>query len=228
MVPAAVFQPQRGRRHVVDIFDEVDEDVRRERMQAMAKKYGPVVGGAVVLVIVAVAGVTFWRDYELGQRQQAGATFLDASRAQQADRTVGVDAFGRLAAEGPAGYPLLARFKQAEAAAAAGDRDTALAALNGVDAMEAPERYKALARLLALGLRSYEEGAEALLPLVEPLAAEGQPWRPLALEQAAMLEWKLGRYADARKRLETLLADPATPGGTRRRAEAVLTALPEG
>lgn len=213
---------------MVDIFDEVNEDVRRERMQAMAKKYGPVAGAAVLLVIVAVGGFTFWRDYELGQRQDAGAAFLDASRAQQADRTVGGDAFARLAAEGPAGYPLLARFKQAEAAAAAGDRQTALAALNGIDAMAAPERYKALARILALGLRSYDESAETLLPLVEPLAAEGQPWRPLAQEQAAMLEWKLGRYGDARSRLEAMLQDPGTPGGARRRAEAVLTALPEG
>lgn len=213
---------------MVDIFDEVDEEVRRERMAAAARRYGPFVGGGVVVVLAVVAGLTFWRQYQETQRQDAGATFLSAARAQQAEPTAGRDAFQELAAEGPAGYQLLARFKEAEALAAAGDRKEAIDALNAVEGLEAPERYKALARVLALGLRSYNEKPEALLPLVEPLTAPGQPWRALAVEQAAMLEWKLGRLDAARARLQGLSADLDAPQGVRARAAAALTALPEG
>lgn len=213
---------------MVDIFDEVDEEVRRERMQAAAKRYGPFVGGGVAVLIAIVAGITIWRGHELSSREDAGAAFLAAARAQEAEPTAGQATFADLASEGPAGYPVVARFKQAEVLAAAGDRAGAVAALNGVDGLETPDRYKELARLLAIGLRSYDESADTLLPLVEPLAAAGRPWRTLAAEQAAMLEIKLGRLDAARTRLQALSTDLAAPNGVRERASAALTALPEG
>lgn len=211
---------------MVDIFDEVDEDVRRERMQTMAKRYGPLVGGSVVLVIAVVAGLTFWRQHQREAAEEAGAAYLAAARTLPADRTAAEDAFADLAAEGPGGYPLLARLKQAEALAADGKRDAAVEVLNGVESLDAPDRYKALARLLALGLRSYAEDPATLLPLVDEMAAPGKPWRALASEQAAALEWKLGKVAEARARWEALAADLAAPQGVRSRAEAALAALP--
>ncbi len=217
---------------VVDIFDEVDEDVRRERMQAAAKRYGPFVGGAVVLIVGAVAAYTFWQQQQQNAAGEAGAAFLAAARAQQAGLAAGEagkgEAFAELAASGPGGYSALARFKLAEALAASGDAAAAIEALNAVETTEAPARYKDLARLLALGLRSYTESAENLLPLVEPMAAPGEPWRWIAEEQAAMLEWKLGRLDAARARLKALGADLSAPQGLRARAAAALTALPEG
>ncbi|MGZ0190537.1 MAG: tetratricopeptide repeat protein, partial [Alphaproteobacteria bacterium] len=69
---------------------------------------------------------------------------------------------------------------------------------------------------------------ETLLPLVEPFAAAGEPWRALAQEQAAMLEWKLGRLDAARTRLESISKDVSAPVGLRARADAALTALPKG
>ena len=213
---------------MADIFDEVDEEVRRERMTAAAKKYGPLVGGGVALILAVVGGLTFWTQYQETQRQDAGAAFLSAARAQQQNPIAGRETFANLAVEGPEGYVFLARFKEAEALAADGDRKAAVAALNAVEEADAPARYKDLARLLALGLRSYDESAATLLPLLEPLMADGAPWRAFAIEQAAMLEIKLGKLNEARARLSTLAADATAPNGVRARAEAALTALPEG
>ena len=56
-----------GKLQVVDIFDEVDEDVRRERLNLIAKKYGPFLGAAVALVIGAVAVFTFWQQHQEAQ-----------------------------------------------------------------------------------------------------------------------------------------------------------------
>jgi len=214
--------------HVVDIFDEVDEDVRRERMQALTKRYGPLLGGGVAVILVVVAGLTFWRQHQEQAAQEAGAAYLAAARVLQQDQEAGEAAFAEIAAEGPAAYPVLARFKQAEALAAAGGRGAALDVLNGIESLDTQERYKELARLLALGLRSYEESPETLLPLVEPLAAPDRPWRAMALEQAAALEWKMGLKAAARARWEMLSKNVDTPSGVRARAEAALAALPEG
>ncbi len=229
MVPAAAKPTDFGTRtYVVDIFDEVDEDVRRERMHAAAKRYGPLIGGGVAVIIAVVAGVTFYRQYQADARAEAGAAFLAATRAQQETPSAGQSAFAQLAEAGPAGYPLLARLKEAEALTQKGDRQGAIAALNGVEDLDAPQRYKDLARLMALSLRSYEEPPETLLPLVEPLAAAGSPWRVFAQEQAAMLEWKLGRMDAARTRLEAISADAEAPVGIRARADAALSAMPKG
>lgn len=213
---------------MVDIFDEVDEDVRRERMQALAKRYGPVATGALALIIGGVAAYTFWTQHQQSKAREAGGAYLAAARSMQSDADGSAAAFAELAASGPEGYPLLARFKYAEALAAKGDRKAAIDALNGVETLDAPDRYKELARFMALNLRSYDEGAEALLPLMEPLAAPGRPWRALAQEQAALMEWKLGRLDAARARFMALSGDMSAPSGLRGRAEAALTALPEG
>ncbi len=214
---------------MVDIFDEVDEDVKRERMQQAAKKYGPIVGFVAVLVIGGVAGTSLWRDYQASQAEAAGDAYLAAGALLAEDKaTEAATAFAAIPNEAGDGYAALARMREAEAHEKAGDRKAALQALYAVEALEAPERYKELAKLLALGLRSYEEDASTLLPLVEPMTGAGRPWRALANEYAAMLEWKLGKLDAAKARLEAISADTTAPMGLRTRADAALTAFPKG
>ena len=214
---------------MVDIFDEVDEDVRRERMQQSAKKYGPIVGFFVVLVIAGVAGTTFWREYQESQAAAAGDAYLAAGALLAEDKAQeAATAFAAIPNDAGDGYAALARMREAEAHEKAGNRKAALQALHAVESLEAPDRYKELATLLALGLRSYEEDPATLLPLVEPLTAEGKSWRALANEYAAMLEWKLGKLDAAKARLEAISADTTAPIGLRTRADAALTAFPKG
>ena len=57
-----------------DIFDEVDEDVRRERFTKLWERYGNLVIALAVLVVLGVAG---WRGYDYWRTKQAeqfGAT----------------------------------------------------------------------------------------------------------------------------------------------------------
>ena len=214
---------------MVDIFDEVDEDVRRERMQESAKKYGPIVGFVVVLVIAGVAGTTLWREHQANKAAEAGNAYLAAGALLAEDKAAeAATAFAAIPDDSGDGYAALARMREAEAHEKAGNRAAALQALHAVEALEAPERYKELAKLLALGLRSYNEDAATLLPLVDPLSAPGRPWSALANEYAAMLEWKLGKLDAAKARLQAISADTSAPMGLRTRADAALTAFPKG
>lgn len=212
---------------MVDIFDEVDEDVKRERMQQAAKKYGPIVGGVVALVIAGVAGTTFWREYEERKAGEAGDAYLAASQLLVQDKAKEASvAFAAISSIAEDGYAALAHLREAEALQKSGDRAGAITALNAVETLEAPERYKELARLLALNLRSYDEDPATLLPLVDAMTETGRPWRAMATEYAAMLEWKLGKLDAARTRLMAISADTTAPIGLRARADAALTALP--
>ena len=74
---------------MADIFHEVDEEVRRERLQKLWDRYSIYI---IALAVLIVAGIGAWRGYEWWQAKQAaaaGAQFeaaLTLSEAGQARR----------------------------------------------------------------------------------------------------------------------------------------------
>ena len=58
---------QRAGDHVVDIFDEVDEELRAERAQQLLKRYAGVIIAAALLIVGAAAGWQGWRWYRRGR-----------------------------------------------------------------------------------------------------------------------------------------------------------------
>jgi len=124
---------------VSDIFREVDEDVRRERLQQLWDRHSNLIVAAALLVVLAVGG---WRGYEYWENQKAaesGAAFEAAVALAEAGKQAEARAeFGKVAKEGSSGYRTLARF-----------RDTAeLAKINPAAAVK---EYEALAADSSLG-----------------------------------------------------------------------------
>ena len=63
-----------------ELFDEVDEDVRRDQLKKLWEKYSIVIVAAAILIIAAVGG---WRGYqylEAKKAAEAGAAFDKAVR----------------------------------------------------------------------------------------------------------------------------------------------------
>jgi len=89
---------------VSDIFQEVDEEVRREQLKKLWDRYGNYVVAALILV---VAGVAAWRGYawwEAKKAAEAGAAFEAASTlAEAGKRSEAEAAFGKIAADGAVG-----------------------------------------------------------------------------------------------------------------------------
>ena len=63
---------------MVDIFDEVDEELRAERAQQLLKRYAGLILAVAVLIIGAAVGWQGWRWYEARQDQKAAAQYLAA------------------------------------------------------------------------------------------------------------------------------------------------------
>ena len=108
-----------------DIFDEVEEDLRADRAQALLKRYGGMLVAAAVLV---VAGAGAWRAWEWRENKRIAAvadTYLAA--AQTADalkgpaREAAAAQFAAVAAKAPGGYRTLAQLREAGLKAQAGD-----------------------------------------------------------------------------------------------------------
>jgi hypothetical protein len=215
---------------VVDIFDEVEEDLRAERAERLLKKYGWLLIVAVVAVVGAAAAWQLWTRHQNQQDAAAAGRYVAVQNALEqqpgAAKPAQVNTLDQLAATAPEGYKTLARLRAAGLKADAGDVQGAVALWNTVAADQNADRLlRDLASLLATQ-RELDHGDPAQLEArLKPLAESGNPWSTLAQEQLAMLDLRQGRVDDARKKLQALSFDIDSPAGLRSRASALLTGL---
>ncbi len=207
---------------MADIFHEVDEEVRRERLKKLWQRYGNYIAAACVAVVVAVGA---WRGYEWWQGQRAaaaGAAFEQAvTLAQSGKHPEAQAAFAKLAADGTAGYRLLARLREA-AELARTDSKAAVAAYDEIAAdKSAGEVIRDLATLRAAFLLVDKSSYSEMRARLEPLTAPQRVFRHSARELLALSAWKEGNVKAVRQWTDMIATDPMTPPDTRSRAEVL-------
>lgn len=219
---------------MVDIFDEVDEELRAERAQQLLKRYGGVIVAVILLIVGAAAGWQGWRWYQARQDQAAAAQYLtamtlaDATAAgsSTASQTAAIGAFDRLAASAPEGYRTLARLRAAALKADAGDLQGAAALWDQVAAdTSADPLLRDLASLLWAEHLIATADPALLQDRLKALTTPDNPWRALANEQLALLDMRLGKTDQAKATLRSLAQDTTAPSGVRGRASGLLNRL---
>ena len=210
-----------------ELFDEVDEDVRRDQLKKLWDQYSIYIVAGALLIIASVGG---WRGYqylEAKKAAEAGAAFDKAVELSDANKhTAAEAAFTDLAAKAPSGYRMLARLR---AAAELASRDPQAAAKSYDEiaadrSVGAPEQD--LARVRAAGLLLETINYPAMLQRLEPATAPGSTFRHTARELLALSAWRAGDMAAARQWLELIANDGETPPSLRSRAEALQALLP--
>ena len=210
-----------------ELFDEVDEEVRREQLKKLWDKYSIYI---IALMVVVVAGVGGWRGYqylEAKKAAEAGAAFDKAIELSEQDKHAEAEAaFTELAARAPSGYRTLARLRAAAEAASRDPKAGAkmfddIAADRSVGAEQ-----RELAKLRAAGLLLDSAGYADMLQRLEPSTTAGATFRHSAREMLALSAWRNGDATAARKWLDAIAEDGETPPGLRSRAEALQALLP--
>lgn len=210
-----------------ELFNEVDEDLRREQLKKLWDKYSIYIVGAAILIVVAVGA---WRGYEYFEAKraaEAGMAFnAAADLAEQNKHAEAEAAFNKLAESAPAGYRLLSRLR---AAAEAAHRDPK-EAVKLYDAIAAdrglPAPYRDLANLRAARLQMETASYADMVQRLEPAAAPNAPYRHSARETLALSAWRANDLAATRRWLELINVDAETPGSLRSRAEVLQALLP--
>lgn len=205
-------------------ISEVTEEVRRDTLYRTFRRYR----WALAAVVAAIVGGAAWHEISV-LRERAGAQARgDALRAAIATADPAARA-AALEGLGAGGAEPVARLAAAAAALDAGDQARAGAILAEAAADPAsPEIYRALAalqRVMALGPAL--EASERLAAL-DALAEPGAPFRPLALEQRAILRVEQGDPAAAADDLRAILAAPEAPQPLQGRARQLLEAVGDG
>jgi hypothetical protein len=221
---------QAGERlRVVDIFDEVEEDLRAERAEKLLKKYAPHMIGAAVLIVAASGGWQYWNHLKARQDAAAATQFIAAQTALEqpgADKADQRPALQQLAASGPDGYKVLAELRLAAIKADSGDVQGAEQSWRSVaENPRVDQVIRDFATLMAVSHQLDQADPELLSARLRPLAEPGKAWSPLAREQIAILNLRQGKTAEARSLLQALVIDIDAPSGLRARASALLAGI---
>jgi hypothetical protein len=209
---------------VSDIFTEVDEEVRRERLKKLWDRYGSLLIGAAVVAVIAVGGWRGYQYYEAKQAAAAGGQFDAAADLADQGKTADAEAaFGKIAAEGTAGYRALARLRLAAATA---ERDPKAA----VAAYDAIANDGSVARVFQefAGVRAgmlLVDGAPLaeITKRLEPLAQAGGAFRHSARELLALAAVQANDRTAAKKWFDMILGDAETPQSLRTRIDMLMT-----
>ncbi|HEY1613513.1 MAG TPA: tetratricopeptide repeat protein [Rhizomicrobium sp.] len=211
-----------------DIFREVEEDVRRERIEQFWKKYNDYIVAGVALIVVAVAGGQLYRVYEQREAIKASATYESAQQALESNQPrAAAELFGALVKTAPSGYATLARLAGADALNESGNHAEAiqiekqLAAGNDAS-LGAPARIHAAWSIVDTAPKAEVE------TLLGPLTDPANAWHLMAREILAYADLRAGESEEALREFQALAADPNAPSSLRGRTNAMTTFLKAG
>lgn len=206
---------------MADIFDEVNEDLKRDQMQKLWSRFGKYVILAVSIVVLGVGGrqgYTTWQDH---QATAAATAYHDALGASDLKTALMVE----LDQLSP-GYAMLAKFRIAAAEALAEDYAAAEESYLALSTDPSVKQlYQQAALLLSVMNAPLNRSADKLATRLAVLEGQAGPWQAMALEQAAGLALRSGDRKTAIAKYTTLAGLSDIPPGVRQRASQMLKIL---
>lgn len=213
---------------MVDVFSEVDEQLRAERLRSFMQRAVPAFIAALILSVLAVAGVEGWQMYQSNRSAKASQTYQAAVNTGAAgDVDKAFQQFDDLAKHGGP-YQALAlmqqggiRMGQDKSAEAAALFDKAAGASKSPIVSDMAALKSAYATMDTAPLASLEA---KLTPLIAP----DRPYHIQAREALALARLANGKAADAKKDLVAVANQLDTPDSARQRAQAIIALIDSG
>ncbi len=205
-------------------IEEVTEEVRRDRLFGVIRRYGWI----AVAVIVLVVGGAAWNEWNKArQRAVAEATgdaLLAAVEANDDDARIAALTDVQVGSDGAR---MVAEFLLASHQLIVDDSQAAAATLDGIatQAGELPEIYRQIAAFKSVLARSADMPVADRRVALEAMAAPGMPLALLAQEQLALVDLEEGNAKAAIERLNGVVADANASAGLRQRASQLIVSL---
>ncbi|WP_068114628.1 tetratricopeptide repeat protein [Tropicimonas marinistellae] len=203
-------------------IEEVNEEVRREKLFSLLRKYGWI-GIAAVVLLVGGAG---WNEYRKASDKAAAEALGDSVLAavEKPDDDARIAALGEIPADGAAasvvGLLTAAQQLTADDPAAAAEILRPLAADTSLSVV-----YSDLAALKMVLLGEAAFTPEDRAQVLDRLAQPGAPYRNLALEQKALDLAAAGKTDEAVAAARSLLEEPGLTQGLMQRVVQLIVAL---
>ncbi|MBF9047374.1 hypothetical protein LSUCC0031_09645 [Rhodobacterales bacterium LSUCC0031] len=206
-------------------IDEVTEEVRRDRLFALFRRWG----WLAVVLVVGIVATAAWFEYSRAQERAAAQAFGDALLASLdgPEAAARVAALSGIATDNPEAAIIVALLAAAETTPTAPEAADVAAGLRAAaEAGDLPRRYRDLAVMKAEWLSPSDPAAARLI--FDVLAAPGAPYAMLAEEQLALLDLRSGDTAAALARLQLIARNAAATPGLQERAAQLIVAIEAG
>ena len=209
------------------LFREVDEEVRRQQLENLWKRWGNLIIAGVVIMFGGVAAYKGWQYYEQRQAEDGAAAYFAAVRLDtEGKKDEAAKRLNELAGGPHVGYALLARLEEAANLGAAGKIDEAVKAYDFVAAdPKLDPGTRDAARVRAALLLIDTAPAADLTTRVGDLNTANSPWRNEAREILGLAAYRTRDYLTADKFMNEILSDPEAPPNLRQRAMALISLL---
>ena len=208
---------------MTDVFEQVEEEIRSERLKRLARQWLPVVGGILALALIAALSWWGWQSWQTSKAHDASVAYQRGLEALQTGDQAGAEsAFTEAADTGNGAYKALALQQRAGIAVNANRIPDAIALFDqaadasGDPILADPARFKAA--LLVMDTGTLEEIETRL----EPLTEEGRPMRPFAQEALGLARLQHGKPTEARELFTLLTLGQDVPEAVRQRAQAAI------
>ncbi|ALC13467.1 tetratricopeptide repeat protein [Sphingopyxis sp. 113P3] len=182
------------------LLQEVDEAVRKDRLDSIWKNYGRWIVAAVIAALVAFGGYLFWNHQQETRRgEQAEALLAAFDKAKTSQPGAAALELDKLIAEGGPAYRAAALIQQANLKAQTGDLKSAaalMAKVAGDTKIDQALRDLALIRQTALEYDALKP--ETVIARMKPIVdAKDSSWFASAAELSAIAHYQLGQFDQA-------------------------------
>ena len=202
---------------------EVDEDLRQKQLSSLWKKYGKIVIGIAVGLVLVVAGRSLYI-YSVESKYNEQATAY--SQALKLNNSEISKALDPVMASDVDGYQIIAAFKKVELALAAEDKLGAIAILDQFIATSSVDQiYKDIANIQAVIIELDTAPVDNIRARLSLILDGGSTFQYLAAELLGLSELKNGEIEAAKTRLQTLIENVDAPVTIKSRAEQYLSVV---
>ena len=214
---------------MVDVFDQVEEELRSDRYKRLARTWLPVVGGVLLVALIAALAWWGWQKMETSKADKASIAYQRGLEALESNNPVGAEAaFKQAADEGNAAYKALALQHRAGIAVQANRIPDAVALFDEAAGAARDPLLADGARLKAVLLLMDTASLEDVQGRLEPLMEDDRPLRAFARDALAMAQLQHGKIAEARQTLVVLKNSLDTPRELAQRADLTIAAIDSG
>ena len=214
-----------------DVFQEVEEEYRRQQLSKFWEKYRvPAVGAAAALVlgVAGYQGWTYWHGKQVEKSSRELEAVGELIRKDEKAEKDAADRLAKLGKEGSGGYPVLAKFQEAGMRAELRDFKAAVAIYDDIVRTNKEPLFRDFAAIRAGVLLSESEPLDKLKARLEPVANGKGPWAMSGKELLAYVTWQAGKTDEALKIYDEIVKSEDAPNGTKRRAVEMTAVLKSG
>ncbi len=214
---------------MVDVFEQVEEELRSDRYKRLARTWLPVAGAVLLVALIAALAFWGWDSWQTSKADKASVAYDRGLESLASGNTVGADtAFAQAVSEGNGAYKWAGLNQRAGIALEAGRAAEAIAYFDEAARATRDPLMVDTAGYKAALLAMDSETLAQVEARFESLTKEGRPLRAFALEALAMARLRHGQVAPAREAFVLLKNGLDTPDIIIQRADLAIAAIDSG